>query len=63
MDNTLGCDMFTVSVKCEGARYLVFIVDICNYGSVSVGDITGFKTDKNLWYKSGITTPTLELST
>jgi hypothetical protein len=63
MDNTLGCDMFTVSVKCEGARYLVFIVDICNYGSVAVGDITGFKTDKNLWYKSGITTPTLELST
>jgi hypothetical protein len=55
--------MFTVSVKCEGARYLVFIVDICNYGSVAVGDITGFKTDKNLWYKSGITTPTLELST
>jgi hypothetical protein len=26
-------DSFTIYAKCEGARYLVLIVDICNLGS------------------------------
>jgi hypothetical protein len=33
--------MFTVSAKYEGTRYLVFVIDICNFGHVGLLLIPG----------------------
>jgi len=47
--------MFTVYAKCEGERYLVFVVDICNFerlilnADISIIIKTIFPNDIFMW--------------